>query len=48
LLNNVRCCAFFGFILRSFELFPVVWFVFFKISVGLAAVVWMSDFALVK
>jgi hypothetical protein len=26
----------------------MVWFVFFKISVGLAAVVWMSDFALVK
>ena len=38
----------FGFILRSFELFPMVWFVFFKIFVGLAAVVWMSDFVLVK
>ena len=38
----------FGFILISFELFSVVWFVFFKIFVGLAVVVWMSDFALVK
>ena len=42
LLNDVRCCAFIGFDLRSSRFFHQVCLGFFKISLGFMAGVWMD------
>jgi hypothetical protein len=44
LLNDVRCCAFIGFNLRSSRFFHRLCLGFFKISLGLMAGVWMDGF----
>jgi hypothetical protein len=44
LLNDVRCCAFIGFNLRSSRFFQRLCLGFFKISLGLMARVWMDGF----
>jgi hypothetical protein len=45
LLNDVRCCAFIGFNLRSSRFFQRLCLGFFKISLGLMAGVWMDGFS---
>jgi hypothetical protein len=44
LLNDVRCCAFIGFNLRSSRFFHRLCLGFFKISLGLMAGVRMDGF----
>ncbi len=45
LLNDVRCCAFIGFNLRSSRFFQWLCLGFFEISLGLMAGVWMDGFS---
>jgi hypothetical protein len=45
LLNDVRCCVFIGFNLRSSRFFQRLCLGFFKISLGLMARVWMDGFS---
>ena len=45
LLNDVRCCVFIGFNLRSSRFFQRLCLDFSKISLGLMARVWMDGFS---